>query len=44
MKNPQIRVEMNRDKISALGLTVNQVETAVSRTMMMNTYSGLMRN
>jgi HAE1 family hydrophobic/amphiphilic exporter-1 len=29
IKNPQIRVEMDRDKISALGLTVNQVETAL---------------
>jgi len=30
VKNPQIRVEMNRDRISALGLTVNQVETALN--------------
>ncbi|PYR64524.1 MAG: acriflavine resistance protein B, partial [Acidobacteria bacterium] len=30
VKNPQIRVDMNRDKISALGLTVNQVETALN--------------
>ena len=29
MKNPQIRVDMDRDRISALGLTVNQVETAL---------------
>jgi HAE1 family hydrophobic/amphiphilic exporter-1 len=29
LKNPQIRVEMDRDKISTLGLTVNQVETAL---------------
>jgi HAE1 family hydrophobic/amphiphilic exporter-1 len=29
VKNPQIRVDMDRDKISALGLTVNQVETAL---------------
>ena len=29
LKNPQIRVDMDRDKISALGLTVNQVETAL---------------
>ncbi len=29
IKNPQIQVEMDRDKISALGLTVNQVETAL---------------
>jgi HAE1 family hydrophobic/amphiphilic exporter-1 len=30
VKNPQIRIDMNRDKISALGLTVNQVETALN--------------
>jgi HAE1 family hydrophobic/amphiphilic exporter-1 len=30
VKNPQIRVDMNRDRISALGLTVNQVETALN--------------
>jgi HAE1 family hydrophobic/amphiphilic exporter-1 len=29
IKNPQVRVEMDRDKISALGLSVNQVETAL---------------
>jgi hydrophobic/amphiphilic exporter-1 (mainly G- bacteria), HAE1 family len=29
LKNPQVTVEMDRDKISALGLTVNQVETAL---------------
>jgi len=29
LKNPQIRVDMDRDKISALGLSVNQVETAL---------------
>ena len=29
IKNPQIQVDMDRDKISALGLTVNQVETAL---------------
>jgi hydrophobic/amphiphilic exporter-1 (mainly G- bacteria), HAE1 family len=29
IKNPQVQVEMDRDKISALGLTVNQVETAL---------------
>jgi HAE1 family hydrophobic/amphiphilic exporter-1 len=29
IKNPQVTVAMNRDKISALGLTVNQVETAL---------------
>jgi HAE1 family hydrophobic/amphiphilic exporter-1 len=34
LKNPQINVEMDRDKIAALGLTVNQVETA-----MFNAYS-----
>jgi HAE1 family hydrophobic/amphiphilic exporter-1 len=29
IKNPQVMVTMNRDKISALGLNVNQVETAL---------------
>jgi len=29
IKNPQVMVAMDRDKISALGLTVNQVETAL---------------
>jgi HAE1 family hydrophobic/amphiphilic exporter-1 len=29
LRNPQIRVDMDRDKISALGLSVNQVETAL---------------
>jgi hydrophobic/amphiphilic exporter-1 (mainly G- bacteria), HAE1 family len=29
LKNPQVTVQMDRDKISALGLTVNQVETAL---------------
>jgi HAE1 family hydrophobic/amphiphilic exporter-1 len=29
IKNPQVMVSMDRDKISALGLTVNQVETAL---------------
>ena len=29
LKNPQIRIDMDRDKISSLGLTVNQVETAL---------------
>jgi len=29
INNPQISIEMNRDRISALGLTVNQVETAM---------------
>jgi HAE1 family hydrophobic/amphiphilic exporter-1 len=29
IKNPQIMVTMDRDKISTLGLTVNQVETAL---------------
>ena len=28
--NPQIRIDMNRDRISALGLNVNQVETALN--------------
>jgi hydrophobic/amphiphilic exporter-1 (mainly G- bacteria), HAE1 family len=30
LNNPQISVDMDRDRISALGLTVNQVETAMS--------------
>ncbi len=29
LKNPQVQVDLDRDKISALGLTVNQVETAL---------------
>ena len=29
IKNPQIQVDLDRDKISALGLNVNQVETAL---------------
>jgi hydrophobic/amphiphilic exporter-1 (mainly G- bacteria), HAE1 family len=29
LNNPQIRVEMDRDRISSLGLTANQVETAL---------------
>jgi HAE1 family hydrophobic/amphiphilic exporter-1 len=29
IKNPQVRIDMDRDKISALGLSVNQVETAL---------------
>jgi HAE1 family hydrophobic/amphiphilic exporter-1 len=29
LKNPQINVSLDRDKIAALGLTVNQVETAM---------------
>src|SRR5262245_7768947 len=29
VRNPRIRVDMDRDKISALGLSVNQVETAL---------------
>jgi HAE1 family hydrophobic/amphiphilic exporter-1 len=29
LKNPQITVQMDRDKIATLGLTVNQVETAL---------------
>ena len=29
LKNPQIQIEMDRDKIATLGLTVNQVETAL---------------
>jgi hydrophobic/amphiphilic exporter-1 (mainly G- bacteria), HAE1 family len=29
IRDPQIRIDMDRDKISALGLTVNQVETAL---------------
>jgi hydrophobic/amphiphilic exporter-1 (mainly G- bacteria), HAE1 family len=30
LKNPQLTIKMDRDMISALGLTVNQVETAMS--------------
>ena len=29
VKNPQVQVDMDRDKVSALGLTVNQVEAAL---------------
>src|SRR5437016_5601371 len=29
VNNPQISIDLNRDRISALGLTVNQVETAL---------------
>src|SRR5437870_420066 len=29
VNNPQISIDLNRDRISALGLTVNQVETAM---------------
>jgi HAE1 family hydrophobic/amphiphilic exporter-1 len=29
IKNPQVNISLDRDKISALGLTVNQVETAL---------------
>jgi HAE1 family hydrophobic/amphiphilic exporter-1 len=29
LRNPQVRVDMDRDKISALGLSANQVETAL---------------
>ena len=29
LRNPQVRVEMNRDRISTLGLTATQVETAL---------------
>ena len=29
LKNPQVWIDMDRDKISSLGLTVNQVETAL---------------
>jgi hydrophobic/amphiphilic exporter-1 (mainly G- bacteria), HAE1 family len=29
INNPQVAIDMNRDRISALGLTVNQVETAM---------------
>ncbi|HEV8345758.1 MAG TPA: efflux RND transporter permease subunit [Vicinamibacterales bacterium] len=29
VRNPQVRIDMDRDKISALGLSVNQVETAL---------------
>ncbi|MEH1811151.1 MAG: efflux RND transporter permease subunit [Nostoc sp.] len=30
IKNPQIKVDINRDQASALGLTANQIETALS--------------
>ena len=30
LKNPQVSVDLDRDQIAALGLTVNQVETALS--------------
>jgi HAE1 family hydrophobic/amphiphilic exporter-1 len=30
LKNPQLTIKMDRDRIAALGLTVNQVETAMS--------------
>lgn len=30
IKNPQVQVEINRDQASALGLTANQIETALS--------------
>ena len=29
LNNPQVSIDMDRDRISALGLTVNQVETAL---------------
>jgi HAE1 family hydrophobic/amphiphilic exporter-1 len=29
LNNPQIQIDLNRDRIAALGLTVNQVETAL---------------
>src|SRR5213078_528347 len=29
VKNPQVQIDLNREKIAALGLTVNQVETAL---------------
>ena len=29
MNNPQVQINLNRDRIAALGLTVNQVETAL---------------
>jgi HAE1 family hydrophobic/amphiphilic exporter-1 len=29
LKNPQVNIDMDRDKISSLGLSVNQVETAL---------------
>jgi HAE1 family hydrophobic/amphiphilic exporter-1 len=29
VKNPQLRLDLNRNKIAALGLTVNQIETAL---------------
>jgi HAE1 family hydrophobic/amphiphilic exporter-1 len=30
VRNPQVKVNLNRDRIAALGLTINQVETALS--------------
>ncbi len=30
IKNPQVKVDINRDQASALGLTANQIETALS--------------
>ncbi|MBD2682072.1 MULTISPECIES: efflux RND transporter permease subunit [Nostoc] len=30
VKNPQVKVDINRDQASALGLTANQIETALS--------------
>jgi HAE1 family hydrophobic/amphiphilic exporter-1 len=30
VRNPQIKVNLNRDRIAALGLTINQVESALS--------------
>jgi HAE1 family hydrophobic/amphiphilic exporter-1 len=32
VSNPQVSVDMDRDRISALGLTVNQVETAMTNS------------
>jgi HAE1 family hydrophobic/amphiphilic exporter-1 len=32
INNPQVSIDLNRDRISALGLTVNQVETAMSNS------------
>jgi HAE1 family hydrophobic/amphiphilic exporter-1 len=32
VNNPQISIDLNRDRIAALGLTVNQVETAMSNS------------
>jgi hydrophobic/amphiphilic exporter-1 (mainly G- bacteria), HAE1 family len=32
INNPQVTIDLNRDRISALGLTVNQVETAMSNS------------